>query len=437
MSNNNFVTLTLQDGKSVQLPVLQGTAGPAMIDIRTLHSTTGMFTFDPGFTCTGSCESKITFVDGSKGILQYRGYSIESIADRCDYMEVCYLLMFGELPSATQKLSFVQSIQNETMLHEQLISFFKGFKHDAHPMSIMVGVTGALSAFFSTDLDISSPTAREMACTRLIAKMPTIAAIAYKTHRGQPIVYPRNDLSYCENFLHMMFAVPTHEYVVNPICSRALDVIFILHADHEQNASASTVRIAGSSQANPYACIAAGIASLWGPAHGGANEAVLAMLHEIGTVENIPTAVAKAKDKTSSFRLMGFGHRVYKTKDPRAAKMKIICTQVLQELKVVNPLLEIAVELEKAVEKDEYFIQRKLYPNVDFYSGIVLLAIGIPTEMFTVLFAVARTAGWCSQWREMISEKTQKIGRPRQLYTGPESRTVRPILERAEPSGEH
>jgi citrate synthase len=334
--SDNFVTLQLPCGKTVQLPILQGTAGPPMIDIRTLYSTTGMFTFDPGFTCTGSCESKITFVDGEKGILQYRGYSIESIADRCDYMEVCYLLMFGELPSSVQKKNFVSKIQKQSMLHEQLISFFKGFKHDAHPMSIMVGVTGALSAFFSTDLDVSSPTAREMACTRLIAKMPTIAAIAYKTHIGQPIVYPRNDLTYCENFLHMMFAMPTHEYVVNPVCSKALDAIFILHADHEQNASASTVRIAGSSQANPYACIAAGIASLWGPAHGGANEAVLLMLEEIGCVDNIPSAVARAKDKTDRFRLMGFGHRVYKTKDPRAAKMKLICTAVLEELYSTN-----------------------------------------------------------------------------------------------------
>lgn len=338
--------------------------------------------------------------------------------------------MFGELPSSLQKSTFEDKIHSESMLHEQLISFFKGFKSDAHPMAILVGVVGALSAFFNDNLDISSPAAREIACTRLIAKMPTIAAIAYKTHLGQPIVYPRSDLTYTENFLHMMFALPTHEYIVNPICSNALDTIFVLHADHEQNASASTVRIAGSSQANPYACIAAGIASLWGPAHGGANEAVLNMLQDIESVENIPRALMRAKDKNDSFRLMGFGHRVYKNMDPRAKKMKEICQEVLEELGIHNPLLSIAVELEKAVLQDDYFVTRKLYPNVDFYSGIVLLAIGIPKEMFTVLFTVARTAGWCSQWREMISEKTQKIGRPRQLYTGPTSRIVPPILHR-------
>lgn len=398
-----------------------------MLDIRQLYAKAGVFTFDPGFTSTGSCESKITFIDGEQGILQYRGYSIESVANHCDYLEVCYLLMFGELPSSSQKASFKSKVQSEAMLHEKLISFFNGFKCDAHPMAIMVGVTGALSAFFNNDLDIHDPHMREIACTRLIAKMPTIAAIAYKTHLGQPIVYPRNDLSYTENFLHMMFALPTHEYKVNPICARALDTIFVLHADHEQNASASTVRIAGSSGANPYACIAAGIASLWGPAHGGANEAVLDMLTEIGSPEFIPLALARAKDKKNNFRLMGFGHRVYKNRDPRASKMKTICNEVLSELGVTNPLLEVACQLEEAVLKDDYFASRKLYPNVDFYSGIVLLAIGIPKEMFTVLFAVARTAGWTAQWREMISEKSQRIGRPRQLYSGPSAREVQPL----------
>lgn len=425
-----FVTLTVPSGDKINLPLLKGTDGPPMIDIRTLYSQAGMFTFDPGFTCTGSCESKITYIDGLKGTLQYRGYTIESLAENCDYMEVCYLLMFGELPSRTQKEAFVSNVKCELMVHEQLISFFRGFKSDAHPMAIMVGVTGALSAFFNDSLDISSPEQCELACTRLIAKMPTIAAIAYKTHMGQPIVYPRADLSYSENFLHMLFATPLARYEPNAVCAKALDIIFVLHADHEQNASASTVRIAGSSQANPYACIAAGIASLWGPAHGGANEAVLAMLEEIGTVDQIPAAIARAKDKSSSFRLMGFGHRVYKNRDPRATRMKQITTQVLAELGITNPLLDVAVELERRVLEDEYFVKRKLYPNVDFYSGIVLLAIGIPREMFTVLFAVARTVGWCTQWQEMISEKTQKIGRPRQLYTGPAMRTVPPILSR-------
>mmetsp|Transcript_16958 Transcript_16958/g.28299 ORF Transcript_16958/g.28299 Transcript_16958/m.28299 type:complete len:502 (-) Transcript_16958:275-1780(-) len=430
MSDQDFATLTLPDGTTCQLPILHGTQGSSMIDIRTLHKQTGMFTFDPGFTCTGSCESKITFIDGEKGLLQYRGYSIESIADKCDYIEVCYLLMFGELPSHQQKCSFQQTIHREMMVHEKLISFFGGFKSDAHPMAIMVGVVGALSAFFNDSLDLNSAESRELACTRMIAKMPTIAAIAYKTHLGQPIVYPRSDLTYAENFLHMMFAVPTEEYVVNKIHARALDTIFVLHADHEQNASASTVRIAGSSQANVYACISAGIASLWGPAHGGANEAVLNMLESIDSVDDIPRLIEEAKSKTSSFRLMGFGHRVYKNRDPRATKMKMMCEEVLRSLKITNPLLSIAVALEEAVLKDEYFVKRNLYPNVDFYSGIVLLAIGIPKHMFTVLFALSRTVGWVTQWREMISESTQKIGRPRQLYTGPTLREVAPLRAR-------
>ncbi|CAE7588782.1 ccsA [Symbiodinium microadriaticum] len=427
-----FATLTLPTGETARLPILDGTAGPSMIDARTLYQQIGMFTYDPGFTCTGSCESKITFIDGESGVLLYRGYSIESISEHCDYMEVCYLLMFGELPSAEQKRAFECNVKNESMVHEKLISFFRGFKSDAHPMAIMVGVVGALSAFFNDNLDITTPAQRELACTRLVAKMPTIAAIAYKTHLGQPIVYPRSDLSYSENFLNMLFAVPTEPYIVNPVCARALDTIFVLHADHEQNASASTVRIAGSSQANPYACVAAGIASLWGPAHGGANEAVLNMLEEIGSVAHIDSAIARAKDKASPFRLMGFGHRVYKNRDPRATKMKRICQEVLDALGVQNPLLAVAVALEEAVLKDDYFVQRKLYPNVDFYSGIVLLAIGIPKHMFTVLFAVARTIGWCTQWREMISESTQKIGRPRQLYTGPAQREVIPIRRRSD-----
>ena len=377
-----------------------------------------MFTFDPGFTSTGSCESKITYIDGELGELQYRGYPIEQLAAQSDYMEVCYLLLFGELPTKAEKEKFVSDITNHTMVHEQLHRFFSGFRRDAHPMAIMVGVVGALAAFYHDSTDINDPHQRMVASYRMIAKIPTIAAMAYKYSVGQPFVYPDNNLSYAGNFLKMMFSVPAEEYVVNPILEKAMDLIFILHADHEQNASTSTVRLAGSSGANPFACIASGIACLWGPAHGGANEACLNMLAEIGTVDRIPEFVARAKDKSDPFRLMGFGHRVYKNFDPRATVMRETAHQVLGELGVDDPLFDVAMELEKIALEDEYFIEKKLYPNVDFYSGVILKAMGFPTEMFTVLFALARTSGWIAQWNEMIEDPTQKIGRPRQLFTG-------------------
>ncbi|MBL8713417.1 MAG: citrate synthase [Alphaproteobacteria bacterium] len=418
-------TVTLTDnetGKTYQFPVLDGSVGPRVIDIRKLYAETGMFTFDPGFTSTAACESGLTYIDGDKGVLLHRGYSIKELALKSDFIEVCHLLLYGDLPDAAQKKEFLNHITHHTMVHEQMQFFFRGFRRDSHPMAVMVGVVGALSAFYHDSLDIDDPKQREIAAHRLIAKVPTIAAMVYKYSIGQPFMYPRNDLSFAENFLYMTFAVPCEPYKINPVLARAMDRIFILHADHEQNASTSTVRLAGSSRANPFACVASGIASLWGPAHGGANEAVLQMLNQIGDKSRVPEFIKRSKDKNDSFRLMGFGHRVYKNYDPRAEIMRDTCYEVLNELGIKDPLLELAMELEKAALADEYFIEKKLYPNVDFYSGIILKAMGFPTNLFTVLFAVARTVGWISHWNEMIQEPTQKIGRPRQLYTGPVER---------------
>jgi len=405
-------------GKSLDLPVRSGSVGPDVIDIRSLYGTTHAFTYDPGFTSTASCESKITYIDGDEGVLLHRGYPIDQLAEQSNFMEVAFLLLNGDLPSKAEYDTFVQTISRHTMIHEQLAMFYRGFRRDAHPMAIMCGVVGALSAFYHDSTDINDPVQRKIASHRLIAKMPTIAAMAYKYSVGQPFMYPDNSLSYTGNFLRMTFGVPAERYVLDPVIERALDVIFMLHADHEQNASTSTVRLAGSSGANPFACIAAGIACLWGPAHGGANEAALNMLREIGRVDRIPEFVAKAKDKNSGFRLMGFGHRVYKNYDPRAKVMQSIAKQVLDGLKRPDPIFDVARELERIALSDEYFVEKKLYPNVDFYSGIILNAIGFPTTMFTALFALARTVGWISQWNEMIQDPDQKIGRPRQLYTG-------------------
>ena len=402
---------------TVDLPVLSGTIGPDVIDVRSLGAT-GLFTYDPGFLATASCESKITYIDGEKGILLHRGYPIDQLAAKSDYLELCFLLLNGELPTAEERQKFAKTISRHTMVHEQLTQFFKGFRRDAHPMAVMCGVVGALSAFYHDAMDISDAYHREVSAHRLIAKMPTIAAMCYKYSAGQPFVYPSNDLSYAENFLHMMFATPCEEYAINPVFAKAMDRIFMLHADHEQNASTSTVRLAGSTGANPFACIAAGIAALWGPAHGGANEAVLTMLDEIGDESRIEEFIARAKDKDDPFKLMGFGHRVYRNFDPRAKVMKETCDEVLAELGMANdPQLRIAKRLEEIALQDEYFVERQLYPNVDFYSGIILKAIGIPTNMFTVIFAMSRTIGWISHWNEMISND-YKIGRPRQLYTG-------------------
>lgn len=427
-------TVTLIDnrtGNKLDLPILKGSTGPDVIDIRKLYGATGCFTYDPGFTSTASCDSAITYIDGDEGVLLHRGYPIEQLAEQSDFLETCYLLLHGELPSAEQKKTFEATITRHTMVHEQLTQFFRGFRRDAHPMAIMCGVVGALSAFYHDSTDINDPKQRLIASHRLIAKMPTIAAMAYKYSVGQPFMYPRNDLGYAENFLYMTFGVPCEPFKVNPIIAKAMDKIFILHADHEQNASTSTVRLAGSSGANPFACIAAGIASLWGPAHGGANEAVLKMLEEIKSVDRIPEFIKRAKDKNDNFRLMGFGHRVYKNYDPRAKVMKQTCDAVLAELGIKDdPLLDIAVELEKIALSDPYFIEKKLYPNVDFYSGIILKAIGFPTSMFTVLFALARTVGWISQWKEMIEDPGQKIGRPRQLYKGATTRDFVPVEKR-------
>ncbi|MCK0071022.1 MULTISPECIES: citrate synthase [Kordiimonas] len=427
--SNDTLKLT-GEGLDVDLPVMEGSVGPKVIDIRKLYAQSDMFTFDPGFTSTASCESKITYIDGNKGELQYRGYPIEQLAEHSDYMEVCYLLLFGELPTKEEKAKFEHDITHHTMVHEQLHRFFSGFRRDAHPMAIMVGVVGALAAFYHDSTDIDDPHQRMVASYRLIAKIPTIAAMAYKYSVGQPFVYPENDLSYAGNFLKMMFSVPAAEYKVSPTLEKAMDLIFILHADHEQNASTSTVRLAGSSGANPFACIAAGIACLWGPAHGGANEACLNMLEEIGTVDRIPEFIARAKDKADPFRLMGFGHRVYKNFDPRATVMRETAHKVLEELGVDDPLFDVAMELEKIALEDPYFVEKKLYPNVDFYSGIILKAMGFPTSMFTVLFALARTSGWISQWNEMIEDPTQKIGRPRQLFTGAPKRDYVPVDKR-------
>jgi len=417
-------TATLSFGDtSLELPMLSPTAGPDVIDIRKLYAQGGVFTYDPGFTSTASCDSTITYIDGDKGELLHRGYPIDQLAEKSHYLEVCYLLLYGELPSAEQLEDFESRVTNHTMLHEQMQNFFRGFRRDAHPMAIMVGVVGAMSAFYHDSTDITDPWHREVASIRLIAKMPTIAAWAYKYSIGQPFVYPRNDLDYASNFLRMCFAVPAEDYVVNPIFARAMDRIFTLHADHEQNASTSTVRLAASSGANPFACIAAGIACLWGPAHGGANQACLEMLREIGTVDRIPEFVERAKDKEDPFRLMGFGHRVYKNFDPRAKVMKQSADEVLELLGVEdNPTLQVAKELERIALEDAYFAEKKLYPNVDFYSGIILDALGFPTAMFTPIFALSRTVGWVSQWKEMIADPQMKIGRPRQLYMGETNR---------------
>jgi citrate synthase len=424
-------TATLMIGNTqVEMPVRAGTIGPDVIDVARIFRETGCFTYDPGFTSTANCSSKITFIDGDQGVLLYRGYPIQQLAEKSSFIEVCYLLLHGELPTRAELDEFRTIVTRHTMVHEQMTRFFTGFRRDAHPMAVMCGSVGALSAFYHDSTDIEDPKQRIIATHRLIAKTPTIAAMAYKYSVGQPFIYPRNDLDYTSNFMQMCFAVPCEPYVVDPVLSRALDRIFILHADHEQNASTSTVRLAGSSGANPFACIAAGIASLWGPAHGGANEAALKMLSEIGTTKNIKSFVERAKDKNSGQRLMGFGHRVYKNYDPRAKVMQKTCHEVLAKLGINDPLLEVAMELEQIALKDSYFIEKKLYPNVDFYSGIVLRALGFPVSMFTVLFAVARTVGWIAQWKEMIEDPEQKIGRPRQLYVGATERNYQPVERR-------
>ncbi|MCD6026934.1 MAG: gltA [Solimicrobium sp.] len=425
-------TLSFSDGSaSLEMPVYKGTVGPNVIDIRKLYATTGMFTYDPGFMSTASCNSSITYIDGDKGELLYRGYPIEQLAAQGDFLDSCYLLLNGELPDLAQQKAFAYLVTRHTMVHEQMQSFFGGFRRDAHPMSVLVGTVGALASFYHDSLDINDPHHREVSAIRLIAKMPTLVAMVYKYSIGQPFVYPKNELSFSANFMHMMFSTPCEEYPINDVLVRALDRILILHADHEQNASTSTVRLAGSSGANPFACIAAGIACLWGPAHGGANEAALAMLERIGSVDNIPEFIRQVKDKNSNVKLMGFGHRVYKNYDPRATLMRETCHEVLNELGLGNdPLFKLAMALEKIALEDEYFVSRKLYPNVDFYSGIVQRALGIPTSLFTGIFAMARTVGWVAQWKEMISDPEQKIGRPRQLYVGKKARDVKPIAER-------
>ncbi|MBS0562336.1 MAG: citrate (Si)-synthase [Proteobacteria bacterium] len=432
VSGKRSVTITV-DGtnKALNIPLMDGTLGPPVADIRKLYGELGLFTYDPGYGATAACESKITYIDGDEGVLLYRGYPIEQLAEKSTFLEVAYLLLNGELPNAAQKAEFDQGVIRHTMLHEQLRTFYNGFRRDAHPMAVMCGVVGALSAFYHDSMDINDPEQRRISAFRLIAKVPTIAAWAHKYNIGQPFMYPRNDLGYAENFLYMFHAVPAEPYHVNPVLARAMDLIMILHADHEQNASTSTVRLAGSTGANPFACIAAGIASLWGPAHGGANEAVLKMLTEIGHVRNVPDFLSKVKDKNEHARLMGFGHRVYKNYDPRAKIMQKACHDVLGELGIKgDPLLDLAMELEKIALHDQYFIDRKLYPNVDFYSGIILKAMGFPTSMFTALFAVSRTVGWISQWGEMIEDPQQRIGRPRQIYTGAAQRDYVPIDRR-------
>src|SRR3954466_10246906 len=432
---DNKATLSFSNGSpSVELPVYNGTIGPDVIDIRKLYAQTGMFTYDPGFMSTASCQSTITYIDGDKGELLYRGYPIEQLATTCDCLETCHLLLYGELPNATQKTDFTSRVTNHTMVHEQLQFFLRGFRRDAHPMAVMTGLVGALSAFYHDSTDINNPQHREIAAIRLIAKMPTLVAMAYKYGTGQPYIYPKNDLTYAGNFMRMMFATPCEEYVPNDVLVRAMDRIFILHADHEQNASTSTVRLCGSSGTNPFAAIAAGVACLWGPAHGGANEAALNMLYDIqrqGGVEKIGEFIKKVKDKNSNVKLMGFGHRVYKNYDPRAKLMRETCNEVLNELGLQNdPLFKLAMALEKVALEDDYFVSRKLYPNVDFYSGIVQSALGIPVSLFTGIFAMARTVGWIAQWNEMISDPEQKIGRPRQLYVGAVPRDVPPMAKR-------
>ena len=429
-ASTKIARLSLND-QTYDLPVLSPTIGPDVLDIRKLYAQADVFTFDPGFTSTAACESTITYIDGDKGELLHRGYPIQQLAAKSTHLEVCYLLLYGELPTSDQLADFIKRVTNHTMVHEQMHYFFRGFRRDAHPMATMVGVVGAMSAFYHDSLDINDPWQREVASIRMIAKLPTIAAMAYKYSVGQPFVYPKNSLDYASNFLRMCFAVPAEDYVVNPILAKALDRIMMLHADHEQNASTSTVRLAGSSGANPFACIAAGIACLWGPAHGGANQACLEMLREIGTVDRIPEYIARAKDKNSGFRLMGFGHRVYKNFDPRATVLKESADEVLELLGIHNnPTLQVAKELERIALQDEYFISKKLYPNVDFYSGIILDAMGFPTSMFTPIFAISRTVGWISQWKEMIAEQNQKIGRPRQLYVGAAQRDYVDIAKR-------
>ncbi len=432
LTPNGSVTVTLDgSNRAATMPLLPGSVGPSVFDIRKLYDQLGVFTYDPGYGSTAACESKITYIDGDVGILLYRGYPIEQLAEKSGFLEVAHLLLFGELPSAAEKLEFERGVLRHTMLHEQLRRFFEGFRRDAHPMAVMCGVVGALSAFYPDAINITDPEARRIAAFRLIAKVPTIAAWAYKYSIGQPFIYPRNDLGYAENLLYMMNAVPAEPYEVSPILARAMDRILILHADHEQNASTSTVRLAGSTGTNPFAAIAAGIASLWGPAHGGANEAVLKMLAEIGHVRNIPKFLEDVKDRNNHTRLMGFGHRVYKNYDPRAKIMQHSCHEVLTELGIKDdPLLDLAMELERIALSDDYFVSRKLYPNVDFYSGIILKAMGFPTSMFTVLFAVARTVGWVSQWREMVEDPSQRIGRPRQVYTGATQRDYIPLEQR-------
>jgi len=431
ITNDTFTLTNDSNGESWKLPVMEGTVGPRVIDVRKLYADTDHFTFDPSYTSTASCKSRITFIDGDKGILMHRGYDIRELAKESTFLETAYLLLHGDLPNERELATFTDNITYHTMVHEQLHFFFRGFRRDAHPMAVMCGVVGALAAFYHDSLDIWDEKQRTVSAHRLIAKMPTLAAMAYKYSIGQPFMYPRNDLNYAENFLYMCFGVPAEPYAINPVLANAMDKIFILHADHEQNASTSTVRLAGSSQANPFACIAAGIASLWGPAHGGANQEVLEMLDQIGHKDRIPEFIAKAKDKNDPFRLMGFGHRVYKNYDPRAQVMRETCYEVLESLGIKDdPQLDLAMELERYALEDPYFVERKLFPNVDFYSGIILKAMGFPTSMFTVLFALARTVGWISQWKEMIEEPELRIGRPRQLYTGPASRKYTALEDR-------
>jgi len=431
MANTRKAVLTIDGKPPVEFPVLGGTVGPEVIDIRSLYGQTGMFTYDPGFLSTASCRSAITYIDGDQGVLLYRGYPIEQLAVHCDFLEVCYLLLRGELPNSEQKAEFVKIITNHSLVHDQLTRFYNGFRRDAHPMAVLVGVVGALSAFYHDAMDISDQHHRDISAHRVIAKLPNIVAMAYKYNMGQPFMYPRNEFSYAANFMHMMFATPCEEYIPNPVLVKALDRILILHADHEQNASTSTVRLAGSSGANPFACISAGIACLWGPAHGGANEACLQMLEQIGDVSRVGEYIKRAKDKNDSFKLMGFGHRVYKNYDPRAKLMRETCYEVLNELGLQdNNLFKLAMALEKIALEDDYFVDKKLYPNVDFYSGIVQSALGIPTRLFTAIFAMARTVGWIAQWNEMVMDPEQKIGRPRQLYVGTTQRKVTPIAQR-------
>jgi citrate synthase len=432
MADKNFEITNLANGKKSTLSAQSGTLGPDVVHIGNLAKEHGVFTFDPGFMATASCDSKITFIDGDAGVLLYRGYPVEQLAEKSSFLEVAYLLINGDLPTSEQLAEFTNAIQYHTMINESLLRFFNGFQHSAHPMAMLSGVVASMSAFYHDSMDIHNPRHREIFAHRIIAKIPTIAAAAYKHSLGQPFIYPRNDLDYCSNVLHMFFAVPCEQYKIDPVSAQALDLLFILHADHEQNASTSTVRMAGSTETNPYAAISAGISALWGPAHGGANEAVLAMLEQIGTADNVSKFVARAKDKNDSFRLMGFGHRVYKNFDPRATIIRGMCHKVLAKLgKSDNPLFELALKLEEVALKDEYFVERKLYPNVDFYSGIIYSAIGIPHSMFTVMFAIARAVGWVSHWQEMIADPAMKIGRPRQLYTGPAKREYIDIEKRA------